>query len=621
MPGIGIGVGLALGGGSGGGLGGTSLPTLAFASPSSRTEGNGGGTAFAFTLNLTRNGIGAAVPFTWAVTGTGAAPADATDFVGGALPTGSGVFATGEASKTITVTVAGDTIVEPDENFALTASASLPLAPAITTGTILNDDVTAPAPVNTAAPTVSGTAASGNSLTVGAGAWSNAPTGYAYQWQRKVGAAYAVIPGATASSYTVQAGDGVNLRCLVTASNAGGSAAQQSGPCQYLGQVATKCMPAFASSTGNRQLMSRSPHFARDAITSLKVVLGNWWCDQQPNPKYEYGSGGTATYTASIEYPAGTFTQLLFGGAAGSGAVADGANAVSDFAAVTIAKDALFWVRVYCVASNAIVFQGGIASVNTSVSDVANGQAMTYAGSGVADQTMGGTVANTNTSSTAPCYTPIAIVANTTVPSVFIAGDSRSWAAGDAYDASGDRGEVARSIGATMPYINAGLFGDQVATAKANYAKRATLLQYCSHVVQEAGINDLSASGGYRTAAALFADLGTLWSSYFAGKPIWATTLPPRTTSSDSWATVANQTVDANNAERVTYNNSYVRAVASPLAGCFEVADAIESARDSGKLKATGAANGYTIDGVHESQAGYLLEKNGGGVVPASLTR
>ena len=51
--------------------------------------------------------------------GRGGDPADASDF-GGALPSGSVTFLTGETEQTIEVTVLGDTAVEPDESFTVT---------------------------------------------------------------------------------------------------------------------------------------------------------------------------------------------------------------------------------------------------------------------------------------------------------------------------------------------------------------------------------------------------------------------------------------------------------------------------------------------------------------------
>ena len=120
-------------------------PTLSLSAPIAQAEGNSGTTAFTYTLTLTRNGSTAAIPFAWAVTGTGANPADAADF-GGTFPSGSGTFAAGETSKTITVLATGDTAVEPDEAFLLTVT-SPGLASVSANGTIVNDDAANTSPV------------------------------------------------------------------------------------------------------------------------------------------------------------------------------------------------------------------------------------------------------------------------------------------------------------------------------------------------------------------------------------------------------------------------------------------------------------------------------------------
>jgi len=80
------------------------------------------------------------------------------------------------------------------------------------------------APVNTAAPAVSGTPTPGNKLSCSTGTWSGTPTGFSYQWDRNGTA----IAGATLSTYTVQIGDeGSSLTCTVTASNAVGAGTPQ----------------------------------------------------------------------------------------------------------------------------------------------------------------------------------------------------------------------------------------------------------------------------------------------------------------------------------------------------------------------------------------------------------
>jgi len=83
------------------------------------------------------------------------------------------------------------------------------------------------APVNTVAPAVSGSSGLGDVLTTTNGTWTGYPASfsYAYQWRRNG----SNIGGATASSYTIVAGDSAaSITCLVTATNAQGSTAQAS---------------------------------------------------------------------------------------------------------------------------------------------------------------------------------------------------------------------------------------------------------------------------------------------------------------------------------------------------------------------------------------------------------
>ncbi|MGD1879800.1 MAG: Calx-beta domain-containing protein, partial [Kiloniellaceae bacterium] len=107
-----------------------------------KAEGDAGSTAFTFTV--TRSGdTSAAGSVDYAVSGA----ADGTDFTGGTLPSGSLSFAAGEASKTVTVDVAGDTDFESDEAFTVTlsnASGNSAITVASAEGTILNDDAAPP---------------------------------------------------------------------------------------------------------------------------------------------------------------------------------------------------------------------------------------------------------------------------------------------------------------------------------------------------------------------------------------------------------------------------------------------------------------------------------------------
>ncbi|WP_353743905.1 ELWxxDGT repeat protein, partial [Microcystis sp. LSC13-02] len=125
-------------------VGGPTVPTLAIAATNAnQTEGNSGSKAFTFTVTRADNTTGSN-NVNWAVTGSGSNPTNATDFVGGLLPSGTVSFASGETSKVITVNVQGDTTVELNENFTVTlsnATNGATITTALVTGTILNDDI------------------------------------------------------------------------------------------------------------------------------------------------------------------------------------------------------------------------------------------------------------------------------------------------------------------------------------------------------------------------------------------------------------------------------------------------------------------------------------------------
>ena len=84
----------------------------------------------------------------------------------------------------------------------------------------------APAPVEVSPPTVSGTPAVGRTLTEGHGSWSNAPTGYAYIWERcdNKGNNCVAIAGTSAQADTLTTADvGHTLRAQEIASNSSGT--------------------------------------------------------------------------------------------------------------------------------------------------------------------------------------------------------------------------------------------------------------------------------------------------------------------------------------------------------------------------------------------------------------
>lgn len=111
-------------------------PTLSV-SDAAVTEGNAGTTNLSFTVSLsTDSGLPISVNYQ---TQDGTATTFDNDY---SAKSGTLVFGVGELSKTVTVTVVGDTKLEPDENLSLRlfSPTGASIVRALGTGTILNDD-------------------------------------------------------------------------------------------------------------------------------------------------------------------------------------------------------------------------------------------------------------------------------------------------------------------------------------------------------------------------------------------------------------------------------------------------------------------------------------------------
>jgi hypothetical protein len=135
-------------------------------------------------------------------------------------------------------------------------------------------------PVNTLAPTVSGTVAVGQQLQASTGNWSGTPSPtFTYQWLDCDSAAIDCNPiqGATASSYTIQASDvGFALDVVVTGSNNVGSSQAASGP--------TIVVPRPPQAPVNIQAPQISGTVA--VGQQLQADPGNW--SGTPSPTFTY---------------------------------------------------------------------------------------------------------------------------------------------------------------------------------------------------------------------------------------------------------------------------------------------------------------------------------------------
>ncbi len=115
-------------------------PVLSIAADAvSRNEENSDSSSFTFTVTRSSSVIGAAT-VDYEVSGSAVS---ADDFVGGVLPSGTVSFADSEATRTITIAVLGDLLVEQDEAFTVTLknpSSGIVIGTNSASSTITNDD-------------------------------------------------------------------------------------------------------------------------------------------------------------------------------------------------------------------------------------------------------------------------------------------------------------------------------------------------------------------------------------------------------------------------------------------------------------------------------------------------
>lgn len=365
-------------------------------------------------------------------------------------------------------------------------------------------------------------------------------------------------------------------------------------PSSRTGLVATSQLIPYWKSA-SVQMGSRKRHTATENLTSVRLLFPNFTGFDTP-------TGDVLTLTASIEYPVDTFTQVKFSGVA-AGSIPDGGTLLSDPVTVSIPAGAHFYIRTY--GTNPA---GVIAARQTNPGNYDFGEARESGPSGIVDKTMGGTYTNTFPGY---CYTAMAIIGQTTKKSVLIIGSST---AGGFNNQGGmpygpDNGTITPSLAPSLSSCLLSAYGQtaQAAFDASNLIPTA-IGSYITHLVLAIGQNDIRNGS---LAPDVIALLGQVAAKYASGKPYFLQTFGPETTSTDEWATTGNQTPTASNAQRVAYNG-LVRA-GGAWAGFFEIADAWETARNSGLWKIPA----WTDDGLHAQEIGYNFIKDNGIVNPA----
>lgn len=369
------------------------------------------------------------------------------------------------------------------------------------------------------------------------------------------------------------------------------------------------------STSGLARFRHMSPVGADLQMIQLEYV--NW-----RNSTAEGDGPGDLTVRASVEAAfGGTRWPVYFGGKR-SVVIEPGARVRSDPVGVRIPRNTAFGTVTYRTHAAGVYFlgRGTIIGLGEGAED----------GTTITDKTLAGTI----TPSAAFAYGPAQILSwtNQDVASAAIYGDSISQLLQEATsggtatgDANGNVGFIERALGNTVIGVNMSKGGDTIANLVASSRRRLELTgSTCRHGIVQYGANDKA------TALATLQDqYVAAWLAISAtGQRVWQTTITPQSTSTDGWATTVNQTPDpmfGPGSKMATLNDwfrdgapmtaAYVvlatgtttNAIRAgerghPLAGYFEIADIMETGRNTGIIKA-----GYTADGLHPSTAMHIL--------------
>lgn len=344
-----------------------------------------------------------------------------------------------------------------------------------------------------------------------------------------------------------------------------------------------------------------------EAVTDLRIVIPNWtWVATTTK---ETPVGNQVTFKAAIQYQGTTYP--IYFGTTRSVTVDDGTTIVSEPVSLILPAGATIGIRMLTsVATSALKWPNDALGGGPGVTNLGDGYVL---GDAVDSGTIGtaGSVAAPMIILGTPLGAPL--------PRIAAIGDSIMAGLGDTgqsvgYGQVGPNSWLTRGIASTLPMFRfaggSDLAMNWAAAGGAVQIRRGRFFRGMSRAVIALGTNDLSGvnSVSARTFAQLQADITTIVSQLnsrgIPSSKIWIATLPPRTTSTDSFATTANQTVVASESKRVAYN-TWVRGVPLGIAGCIDVAAQVETALNSGIWKATGSAQGYTEDGIHPNATGH----------------
>jgi len=360
---------------------------------------------------------------------------------------------------------------------------------------------------------------------------------------------------------------------------------------KFYGQVGTRCyVPTAIGDNLQYQFQSGHDIYApTGGIATLYFCEANFWVSPASTPAYlDSATGGTLTASMGVEYPAGsgTYYRPTWPGGAASTVIGDKSVAWAKLSlALPAGKSRINLIR--------RLQNSNVIALNRQ----ANGARRYLTGGDVAetstvDKTLtGGLVDNGGDF----MIWPAAIVALTDQVSCLFNGDSRTIGERDATPTNEHQGQLAHSLGPLFPYINMGVAGQPYVDFSQN-PLRAALAKYCTTFLDANGYNSrvLSAAAMYAAAHAE--------ANFFSPREAWFATIYPGATSTNGFIDTAHQTTDGFNANRTGANDLFR---ADPR--CLEIADLLESSRNSGLWLPHNPGYTDADDGVHANSSGVVL--------------
>lgn len=335
-------------------------------------------------------------------------------------------------------------------------------------------------------------------------------------------------------------------------------------------------------------------------------VSGSPIIDTDPAGPISFNASLEIISTSNPNLNAGDIYRLTFGGRT-SATLDPGGNIIADPLALFLYAGDKIAIRTFLASGTAYYLRQTLPAAT-------NGGGFTA----TTDLTAPGSAA-VSTSGANNVYGPMSILGQSVslAPSTLGVGDSIMNGSGDggwspfgsiatAQEWYMGGGFAARALYGKGGFLNIGTSADEAQWLVAGGARRLMGARRCTSAILEPGINDFFI--GNVTAVAHQTNLLLLGNTVRNQgiSKVFVTTITPQTTSTDGWATVANQTVRSQESVRVAHN-TWVRAgcpidpttfapVAAgtfgallmgsfghPITGFFDTASKVESALNSGK--------------------------------------